>query len=44
MGTPQIPVSVEGCTYFGCCDMCKGKLERAARCFAGKEYELDVAR
>jgi YHS domain-containing protein len=28
MGTPQIPVSVEGRTYYGCCDMCKGKLER----------------
>jgi YHS domain-containing protein len=28
MGRPQIPVSVNGKTYFGCCEMCKGKLER----------------
>lgn len=28
MGRPQIPVSVDGRTYFGCCEMCKGKLER----------------
>jgi YHS domain-containing protein len=26
MGRPQIPISVEGKTYFGCCEMCKGKL------------------
>ncbi|NIQ16100.1 MAG: hypothetical protein GTO02_17425 [Candidatus Dadabacteria bacterium] len=23
----QIPVNVEGKTYYGCCEMCKGKLE-----------------
>ena len=23
----QIPVQVEGKTYYGCCEMCKGKLE-----------------
>jgi hypothetical protein len=28
MGRPQIPVLVDGRTYFGCCDMCKGRLER----------------
>jgi YHS domain-containing protein len=28
MGRPQIPVSVNGKTYYGCCPMCKGKLER----------------
>ena len=28
MGRPQIPVVVEGRTYFGCCEMCKGRLER----------------
>lgn len=28
MGRPQIPVAVEGRTYYGCCEMCKGKLER----------------
>jgi YHS domain-containing protein len=26
MGQPQIPVEVEGTTYFGCCEMCKTKL------------------
>lgn len=26
MGKTQIPVEVEGKTYFGCCEMCKGKL------------------
>ena len=27
MGRPQIPVQVEGRTYFGCCPDCKKKLE-----------------
>lgn len=26
MGRPQIPVDVEGRTYFGCCPMCKDRL------------------
>jgi YHS domain-containing protein len=26
MGTPQIPVTVNGNTYYGCCEMCKGRL------------------
>ncbi len=26
MGTAQIPIEVEGKTYFGCCEMCKGRL------------------
>lgn len=26
MGRPQIPVEVEGRTYFGCCPMCKDRL------------------
>jgi YHS domain-containing protein len=26
MGRPQIPVEVEGKTYFGCCEMCKKRL------------------
>jgi YHS domain-containing protein len=26
MGKPQIPVVVNGSTYYGCCEMCKGKL------------------
>lgn len=28
MGKPQIPVQVEGRTYYGCCPMCKEKLEK----------------
>ena len=33
MGRPQIPIAVEGKTYFGCCEMCKKRLgtEAAAR-------------
>jgi YHS domain-containing protein len=30
MGKPQIPVIVDGKTYFGCCAMCKGRLEKDA--------------
>ncbi len=26
MGKPQIPIEVEGRTYFGCCAMCKDRL------------------
>lgn len=26
MGTPQIPVPVEGKTYYGCCKMCQARL------------------
>ena len=26
MGRPQIPVTVNGNTYYGCCEMCKGRL------------------
>lgn len=28
MGRPQIPVTVNGRTYYGCCAMCKGRLEK----------------
>lgn len=28
MGRPQIPVTVAGKTYYGCCPMCQGRLER----------------
>lgn len=33
MGKPQIPVPVNGKTYYGCCEMCVGKLnnEETAR-------------
>jgi hypothetical protein len=27
MGRPQIPVQVDGRTYYGCCAMCKGRLQ-----------------
>jgi YHS domain-containing protein len=30
MGKPQIPVEVEGRTYYGCCPMCKDKLHNQA--------------
>lgn len=26
MGRPQIPVEVDGKTYFGCCEMCRGRI------------------
>jgi len=26
MGRPQIPIAVNGKTYYGCCEMCKGRL------------------
>ena len=29
MGVEQIPVQVEGRTYYGCCEMCKTRLARA---------------
>jgi YHS domain-containing protein len=28
MGRPQIPVSVNGSTYYGCCEMCRGRLTK----------------
>jgi YHS domain-containing protein len=28
MGTPQIPIAVEGRTYYGCCAMCKERLAK----------------
>ena len=28
MGKPQIPVEVEGRTYYGCCPMCKDRLTK----------------
>lgn len=30
MGRAQIPVQVEGKTYYGCCAMCKTRLEKDA--------------
>ena len=31
MGRPQIPVGVDGKTYYGCCAMCKGRLSSDAK-------------
>lgn len=45
MGRAQIPVEVEGRTYFGCCEMCKARLaqDRSARTavdpFSGREVD-----
>jgi YHS domain-containing protein len=45
----QIPVSVEGKTYYGCCDMCKAKLKEdaAQRCdidpVSGKQVDKATA-
>jgi YHS domain-containing protein len=27
MGQPQIPIELDGRAYYGCCEMCKGRLE-----------------
>lgn len=37
MGRAQIPVVVEGKTYFGCCEMCKGRLARDATARVAKD-------
>jgi len=37
MGKPQIPVSVQGKTYFGCCAMCKEKLETNSAARTGRD-------
>ena len=37
MGKAQIPVVVEGKTYFGCCDMCKTKLAQDPESRAAKD-------
>ena len=28
MGSPQIPIDVDGRTYYGCCAMCKDRLDK----------------
>lgn len=49
MGRPQIPIEVEGRTYFGCCAMCKARLaqERSARIaidpVSGREVDKSIA-
>ena len=37
MGAQQIPVEVEGKTYFGCCAMCEAKLKNDPAARTGKE-------
>jgi YHS domain-containing protein len=37
MGREQIPVEVDGKTYFGCCEMCKGRLARDASARVAKD-------
>jgi YHS domain-containing protein len=37
MGREQIPVVVQGKTYFGCCEMCKGKLANEPSSRAAKD-------
>ncbi len=37
MGKAQIPVEVEGKTYFGCCEMCKGRLAKDPSSRAAKD-------
>ena len=37
MGRPQIPTTVEGKTYYGCCPMCKGRLEKEVSARTAKD-------
>jgi len=37
MGKTQIPVAVQGKTYFGCCEMCKERLARDATARVAKD-------
>jgi YHS domain-containing protein len=37
MGRPQIPTTVEGKTYYGCCPMCKGRLEKESSARTAKD-------
>lgn len=37
MGAQQIPVEVDGKTYFGCCAMCEAKLKNDASARTGKD-------
>ena len=49
MGRDQIPVQVEGRTYFGCCEMCKNRLAKDASIrvatdpISGKEVDKSTA-
>ena len=37
MGKPQIPIAVEGRTYYGCCPMCKDRLAQQPASRIGKD-------
>lgn len=37
MGKPQIPIVAEGNTYYGCCEMCKGRLANDPGVRVGKD-------
>ena len=37
MGKPQIPIAVEGRTYYGCCPMCKERLANQPASRIGKD-------
>lgn len=37
MGTAQIPVQVEGKTYYGCCQMCEARLNQDAQVRLGRD-------
>ncbi|HEY8944796.1 MAG TPA: hypothetical protein VIM73_11060, partial [Polyangiaceae bacterium] len=37
MGRDQIPVTIAGKTYYGCCPMCKGRLEQDATARMAKD-------
>ena len=49
MGTPQIPIPVNGKTYYGCCEMCVEKLNNtddariAIDPFSGKPVDKSEA-
>lgn len=37
MGKPQIPIEIDGRTYYGCCPMCKERLATQATARIGKD-------
>lgn len=37
LGRPFIPVAVDGKTYYGCCEMCTGTLQKVS----GERYAID---
>lgn len=37
MGSPQIPVEVEGKTYYGCCEMCQARLNKDPKVRFGRD-------